>query len=124
MKVVENENTRPWDVDDTLVLHDIEKHGGVLIKVLDPQSGHTVILSPHRPMIKLLKEEKSRGGYIIVWSRGGYAWAKVVVEALQLTEYVDLIMTKPLVYYDDKDVDTWMKDRVYLEPGTIYKNIK
>lgn len=120
-RVIKNESIRPWDVDDTLVLHNPSK-STPKVDILDPQSNIFVSLGIHSAMVKLLKEEFSRGSYIIVWSRGGFAWAKAVVDALELNSYVHLIMTKPLVYYDDKDVDTWMKDRVYLEPGTNYKN--
>lgn len=121
MIVLEKENIKPFDVDDTLVMHDREPCNSDTVMIVDPYSSFKVFLAKNHPMIRLLKEEKARGGTIVVWSRGGYAWAKAVVEALELEPYVDLIMSKPMVYFDDKDVSEWLKDRVYIGPNTRYK---
>lgn len=123
MRVVENENTKPFDVDDTLVMNvdpnDPDK--GRTVQILDPVTRKFLKMRVHEPNVRLLEEEKHRGAYVIVWSRGGYEWAASVVLALGLQDKVDEVMSKPMVYFDDKPVDDWMKYRVYLDPDTRYK---
>lgn len=122
MKVIFNEKIVPVDIDDTLVMHhDAESYEKQVI-VEDPyHEGGKILLGVNEPMIKVLKDEKARGSFILVWSRGGYAWASTIIEALGLESYVDLIMTKPLVYLDDSEVSSWLKDRVYINPKVTYK---
>lgn len=126
MKVVESERIVFCDCDDTLVMHHKSKETPE-VRVINPfdkeyvKDNRTCLLYKNMPMIRLLKEEKQRGAYIIVWSRGGFAWAKAVVEALKLETYVDQVMSKPLTYMDDKDISEWLKDRVYIGPDVRYK---
>lgn len=120
MKIINNENISPFDVDETLVCHDPLTCSNK-VYISDRVSGKLMLFGINEPMVRLLREEKDRGSYVIVWSRAGHAWASAVVKALELEDCVDLILTKPRVYFDDKPVDFWMKDRVYLEPGTKYK---
>ena len=49
----------------------------------------------------------------MVWSASGYEWAVATVKALGLEGYVDLIMSKPLRIYDDKDAADFMPTRRY-----------
>lgn len=124
MQVLRNENVVFVDVDDTLVMHDlsINTHRPVdIVEIQDPIRARVIELRINKPMVRLLKEEKSRGSCIIVWSRGGYQWATNVVKALNLVEHVDQVMTKPLTYFDDKPVEEWLRYRVYLTPDTKYK---
>lgn len=123
MLVVKNELVRPCDVDGTLVIHDHTKCHKT-VQVFDPATKKWLTMGVNVNMVRLLVEEKHRGGYVIVWSRGGYEWAKNVVLALNLENVVDLVMSKPLAYYDDTPVKKWMKDRVFIEPNVIYKNCK
>lgn len=60
-----------------------------------------------------------RNHVIVVWSAGGGIWAKAVVEALGIEDKVDIVMSKPSWYYDDKPCENWMGKRIYLydEPG-------
>jgi len=119
---LDNETPIPYDVDDTLIIWDDECHKG-------PQEGRTEIICPydgaithhllHKRHISLLKKHKSRGKGIVVWSAAGAAWANVVVQTLDLEEYVDVIMCKPGTYVDDLDVSEWMGNRVYLGPLKI-----
>lgn len=129
MKIIDKENLRMWDIDDTLVMHNpygpstAEKFRAFgAIAVVDPLNvNNKIIVYKNEPMIRLMQEEYARGSTNIVWSRGGYEWAKNVIEALGLTELVHTVMSKPLVYMDDKPVEEWMKDRVYIGPTTPYK---
>lgn len=120
MLVIRNEMIRPFDVDDTLIVS--AQLSEKLIHIVDPVfPDRKITMGVHEPMIRLMHEEKHRGAFIIVWSRGGQAWAENVVKALGLEDVVDLVLAKPMVYFDDKDVADWMKDRVYLAPNCEYK---
>ncbi len=125
MRQVKNENVTPFDIDGTLVVHldasalSLWKHE--TIKIYDEIEDKVTIYGVNSPMVRLLKEEKSKGSYVIAWSRGGNQWAWNVITTLQLESYVDLVLTKPLAYFDDKKVDEWLIYRVFLEPDTVYK---
>ncbi len=124
MKVISHENIRPFDVDRCLIK---EKKGNdwtlreSLAYVLDPLTEQPIEVIVNKAMVRLLKEEKHRGGFVIVWSRSGYEWARNVIQALKLEEHVDLVMSKPVVYFDDTPVENWLKDRVFLDFDFIYK---
>ena len=126
MKVIKNERVLPCDVDETLVLHDLEYINTTpysTVQIFCPFRSRLITLVRHEPMIQLLKEESTRGATILIWSRGGHQWAEAVIKALNLEKYVDIVMSKPLAYLDDKEVGDWMKDRVYIKPNTPYKNL-
>lgn len=124
MKVIEKENIRPFDVDHCLV----KEVDGVLTTstllqtdIVDPLTGLYIKVRVNQAMVRLLKEEHHRGGYIIVWSRSGYEWARNVITALRLEQYVHLVMSKPVVYFDDTPIENWLKDRVFLDFDFVYK---
>lgn len=119
MVTIKSEQIRPFDVDGCLVIHG--EKSGPMVYVPDVLGGPDIPLGINIAMVRLLKEEHARGGYIIVWSRGGYDWARAVVEALGLTREVSLVMSKPLVYFDDSECKDWMTDRVFIAPDTPYK---
>jgi len=122
MKVVKNENIRPFDVDSTLIYPNSPENENLPpVLIFDPVERRYITLRYNINMVRLLKEEHQRGSYVIVWSRGGWEWARNAVIALELQEYVDRVMSKPLAYFDDQPVETWMKDRIYLEPNMAYK---
>lgn len=56
-------------------------------------------------VIKDLKMCKVRGHTVVVWSQGGSSWAETVVKALDLVDYVDVVMAKPSWYVDDRKWD-------------------
>lgn len=121
MKILRNEYVTFWDIDDTLVMHEKPMNSIDEVMVKDPLGNSEIRLRKNLPMIRLMKEEKARGATVIVWSRGGFQWAENVIKALKLDGYVTLIMSKPLAYFDDKPVESWLKYRVYLDPNTSYK---
>lgn len=96
-------NTVYFDVDDTLVLHhdmlpsEVMEEKGIRIDI----HNFAFWVVPHEPHIKLLKEFKSNGKLIVVWSQGGSDWAEAVVDALNLREHVDLCVCKPTWFVDD-----------------------
>lgn len=119
MIVVNNENTVFFDVDDTLISTTMEGDNVVTIEdVIEEKVIRAITLDAN---IRLLKEEKHKGQYIVVWSRGGAYWAQAVIKALDLKNYVDLVIAKPLAYVDDKDVKEWLPYRVWLSNETNYK---
>lgn len=126
MKIINNELVTFHDVDDTLVMSEPlpKKKGKKYVNVFDPITNGYVIMRVHEPNVRLLKEEKHRGSFVIVWSKGGYEWASNVLIALELERYVDLVLTKPHAYFDDKPIDSWLTNRIYLDPDTIYKTNK
>lgn len=116
----------PFDVDDTLIM---TSHGfaspldlGRLVDVICPLTGKNLLYKANEPMIRLLEEEIHKGSFTVVWSRSGYAWAEAVVKGLGLFGKVNLIMDKPLAYFDDKEISDWLRYRVYINPDVPYKN--
>lgn len=122
MKVVKNEHTVFFDVDGTLIDFDSDFEGANETYVDDPiVPGVQIAVYPNHANIRLLREEKHRGSHVVVWSRGGYAWAASVLIALGLEDQVDEVMTKPFAYFDDIPIEKWLTNRVFLKPGTPYK---
>lgn len=122
MIIYKKESVCPFDVDETLILHDSKPvSAGDAVMIKDPLRNRVIQATRHHAMIRLLEEEHHRGSLVVVWSRGGYEWAANVIEALGLTDKVDLVLTKPMVYFDDIPIQEWLTNRVYLKPGTHYK---
>jgi hypothetical protein len=121
MTVIENENVRPFDVDGCLVYPTINSSNDVMVDIVDPVTKYFIRYAINKNMVRLLKEEHQRGSYIEVWSRGGWEWARNVVQALKLENYVHTVKTKPVVYFDDTSVENWLKDRVFIGPNEKYK---
>ncbi len=116
----DHSNLRMFDIDDTLVMH--KEHGTTTrVLVTNPYDNVKRQYEVNTNMVKLLKEEYARGNPIVLWSRRGAAWARAVAEALDLIQYVSLIMDKPMVYFDDKPVTDWLQDRVYIGPEDSFK---
>ena len=121
-KVIRNRTVRPFDIDGTMIVPPLELLSPMNVRILDPvNADHYINMRKNEAMIRLMREEKHRGSYILVWSRGGYEWAEAVIKALDLYDIVDIIMDKPMAYFDDQDVSTWLKDRVFIGPDEKYK---
>lgn len=117
MTFFDNEMTIYFDVDDTLVSKDMDvfNSSNSTINIVDPyikEMGAYYISNEH---IDLLKKHKAKGYLVVVWSQGGSLWAKSVVEALGLTDYVDLVITKPVKYVDDLPAEAFLTGRIYME---------
>lgn len=105
-----------WDVDNTLILwepteNQLFNHG----KTYTAPDGHTAILVPHLAHIEQLKKHSIRGHTIVVWSAGGSFWAAEAVKFLGLEDYVDLAISKPVWFYDDKQPEDFMGKPLYLK---------
>ena len=118
--IVDSSNTIFFDVDDTLVLWGdlINKKDLVTIRYPEAQRlmPERYRLTPHRKHIDFLKNCHNKHKMVIVWSHGGWAWARAVVKALKLERYVTLIMDKPMQYVDDLDMNDWYSHRLYYDP--------
>jgi len=118
MKVTENEMIVYVDVDGTLCVKGEEIDGrDVPGGYQGDQAYYYGVL--HRIdrlylNIAFLKTLKARGWYIVVHSHNGWQWAKNVVEALELQNYVDEVKSKPFKYVDDQDCHSWMGTRINL----------
>lgn len=115
---LEHEQTYYSDVDDTLVMWDntpeiIDLEHWVCVP--DPHANGFFYLRKHHKHIKLLKDHFSRGFGVIVWSAAGAAWAQAVVRALDLEDYVHLMITKPTKFVDDLPAKEVMGSRIYLK---------
>lgn len=118
MKIVNNENVVFFDIDDTLIRHlkddewdsEEEKYGDEL----SYYSMKKRVL-PIYENVNLLKAYKDRGYYVIAWSGNGYRWVETVIEYLDLSKHVDLVMTKPAKIVDDCDFADWAQ-RINLDP--------
>lgn len=120
MIVIESDMTIYFDVDETLVLWEWSEEQRVKTICIKNGDCEERVL-PHTAHINKLFQHKVRGHKIIVWSQGGYEWAKHVVNALELQNVVDLVICKPQCFYDDLRSIDFMNDsrRIY-----INRNIK
>ena len=120
MQIVKSEQLVCFDVDDSLILHRKAKKKDKVVCFTDPYDGSQHYVVVHEPHIKVLKDRKARGATVVVWSQSGWAWAESVVRALGISQYVDLIASKPILVVDDKPVEQWMGERLYLDPDSKY----
>jgi NLI interacting factor-like phosphatase len=103
MQVLPDKGTVYFDVDGTLVHLVYGVEDGTPLDEGEVIMEHygKVKLIPRRNTIEQLKIQKSLGYHIVVWSHSS-EWAETVVKALKLEKYVDYVMNKPIVYYDDQ----------------------
>lgn len=115
-----------FDVDDTLVewIQPTDERAEQSIPGLYPCRGHSsYLLLPIPAHIEELKRLKAEHNTIVVWSQGGSDWVVEVLTKLELTEYVDVCLTKPEVYYDDLHVSEWMGQRKYIGPPHLINHL-
>ena len=117
MKVIDTDNAVFFDVDDTLVMWSEHELYHRKVTVKDPYTNDDEVLTINDSHVKLLRRMKCKGKTIIVWSHGGFKWAEAVVKALEIEEYVDLVMTKVEDYVDDLNIEEWALKNIYLNRG-------
>lgn len=122
MHVNANEQVICVDIDDTMVVWGsdiLPSH--MTITIVDPTTKNLITLRVHEPHLKIVKARLDRGATLIVWSAGGYAWAKAVLEAFGLSSSPNIhVFSKPIAYIDDKKANDWMGDHIYLHPDSTY----
>ncbi len=116
MFVLNDKPTVFFDVDSTLVFT-AQEYPGDLSTARKTWFGDRMFYI-HHPHIECLLDFQARGHNIIVWSQGGSAWARAVVEQLDLCDVVTACLTKPNWVFDDKPVAEWLNDshRSYMTP--------
>lgn len=98
-----------FDVDETLVMwHSPADETCLYIA----NSGYPV--KPHKKHVERLIEHASKGDLVIVWSQSGVDWCESVVKALDIEKYVDVVISKPEICYDDLPMETATGSRRYL----------
>jgi phosphoserine phosphatase len=117
MKIIENESVIFCDIDDTLTMWQ-DTDDAVWVRC--PHYGEKYKLAVNRGNLKILKDRKARGSFIVVWSAGGYAWANAVVQALGIEKYVDQIMSKPIGYIDDRPAEKILGEHIYIPHNSGY----
>lgn len=114
MNIIKSNLVTFFDVDDTLIFwtpsFELNRPYQKIVFNFNGLEIEKYIISEH---VEELKRQKESGSYIIVWSASGYQWAEAIVKALKIEKYVDVCMSKPIRYYDDKDVSEWMPKRRY-----------
>lgn len=113
-----------FDVDDTLIFWPqkarelgLDDRNSIEIGV-DGVDGYQISVIPNEQMIEFMEGLKAQGSGIVVWSHGGYKWALAVVNALGIAHLVDLVLTKPNLMMDDKEVEHLGKT-VWFGPNKI-----
>ena len=107
MHVIKSTRSVWYDCDNTLVFslreypHQISNE---IIKINDRK------FWVHVPHVETIKDFKARGHTVVVWSAGGAEWAEMVVKALDLTDVVDLVISKPDWFVDDKPSSMFMSE--------------
>jgi len=94
-----------YDMDETLVLWNYEPTNEILNKLVTVDGTG---LLPNESMIISMKRNKIRGFGIILWTHSSMELANKIVKALGLEKVVDLIIPKPVRYYDDRPVEEWI----------------
>lgn len=117
-KILPDRETIYFDVDDTLVVWDVWQGREDECLTFEKWKYNSNNVVPHYEHIAKLKQHKEEGDVIVVWTQGGSEWGEAVVKALNLENYVDIIMNKPDAYYDDLHVWQFMPEmlRTYIKP--------
>lgn len=122
------ENDHPWgcDIDDTLLLWDVPvgTENTNSVEFIEPNCGQSIHVVINDNNIRLLKEKKARGCYIVLWSQGGFKYCRAVRDALKLYDHVDLVMTKPVGLIDDLPPSAWLPNPVNIPYTKNYKKPK
>ena len=114
-----------YDVDGTLVFWNVpEGYAGPTVHITAHNAYSKMdidkAVAVNVPMIENLKGNKQTGCHILVWSQGGHQWAEAVIKALGLEEFVDVIVDKPSVIYDDLEPSAWMPNAKHIVmPGWV-----
>ena len=100
-----------FDVDDTLVMwpKENEDFNNDKDAILISYQGFNFYLKPNKKHIDEIKEKYKEGYELCVWSYGTKEWAYKVLETLNLLSYIDQILSKPDLYYDDKEASDFLK---------------
>lgn len=96
MQIVKSEIIATVDIDDTLALWVENSDNGPRFEI-------------NLKLVEQIRRHKMRGHFVIGWSAGGVNWAVDVIRKAGLSEFFDLVMTKPQFMWDDKPPSEWTR---------------
>lgn len=99
------------DVDDTILAwalpgESFEDHPEAI--EMTTLSGAKVKYLPMWDNIDTIKRFYERGYEVIIWSASSKEWAEQAVQKLGISDWVDLCISKPDYYVDDREVGHFM----------------
>lgn len=114
MKTIKSELVALFDIDDCLLFESANK--GIPVEYINPYTYKKEDRSFSQKHVDFLIELKKRGYFIILHSAGGAKHAEQTAKFLYIDKYVDLCLTKSVIYIDDKtDTSDIVGKRVFLE---------
>jgi FMN phosphatase YigB (HAD superfamily) len=118
MQIIHNQMVVMTDIDDTLVKWTNPNVPGLnKIEITFPE--RKVYLEKHQYHIDLIRMYKDRGYFVVAWSNNGPVHVEKVITALGLEKCIDLVMSKPIKYLDDREkIEEILGTRVFCEDIT------
>lgn len=107
MVVIKSDLIVYCDIDQTLVDWNV-KDGDSFIEI--ENNGITSRFVPITENIEQIKKHRVCGHGIAFWSLGGWAWANLVIKALGLEQYADVVLSKPRWFIDDLPSSEFMPE--------------
>lgn len=120
MNIIATEDLLPFDIDFTLIMHGKIKKGQKAVQYTCPYSKEQLTVRINEPMLAVLRERLARGSTVLVWSKSGYKKAVAVLKALKLEHPKLYVTSKFKDYADDKPIQEWAGERIWLDPDSGY----
>jgi len=108
MLVIKCNRPAKFDVDQTLIMWDgVESYDRKV-------SINGRIYGVNEEHVQRIKDHKSLGHKVTVWSKSGWEHAERTVKALKLEPYVYMVECKPLFLYDDAPLERTFPSTQYV----------
>lgn len=120
MNIIATEQLLALDIDETIVIWGKVKKGQKAINYTCPYTGKQLMVRVHEPNLAIVMERLARGATILAWSASGYQKAVAVLKALNISHERLFVTSKPVGYLDDKPCESWMGQRIWLDPDCHY----
>lgn len=118
MKVLKSDKVLYCDVDDTLVFWEPIPNSPYKVQIEMGGVKREYFFAPH--VVRHLEEHGKRGHGLVVWSKGGWEWARAVTKALGLEDHFEkdklVVAAKPEWVLDDKHPKLWLPPHVNPNP--------
>jgi hypothetical protein len=112
MITIKNNKIVYVDIDDTLINHfigipfDEKEHVN-----LNNGQIQSYKITRNEPNIRAVKHYKQLGFVVVLWSLGGWEHCVAVAKALNIEDFIDVCMSKPDCFIDDKDASVWLNGK-------------
>lgn len=121
MNVIDKDVTVCFDIDKTLIFWKPQGEEESEFSYKVDYYGEDISITFHEEHAQLLRANLARGRNVVIWSGNGYKWVKNVIEKMVEIGIIKdttgiTIMSKPSMYVDDMSCETWMGNRVYIDP--------